>query len=212
MARPKRTSASADEGATSKRQSILAAARQIFLENGYGKASMDAVAARAAVSKATIYAHFSSKRVLFEAIIGQRCEAIFAPIGLPENITDGRQALLHLATHFLTQILAPEAISIHRVVVGESPHLPEVGEAFYAAGPAVAHQRVARLFGELGRLGYLALPEAQIPVITDLFLAMLKGDIHTRALLNLPPGHRTVQTMAEAAVDLVLARYRAGNN
>ena len=42
---------------------ILSAARTLFLNHGYGDTSMDAIARRAAVSKATLYSHFDGKDV-----------------------------------------------------------------------------------------------------------------------------------------------------
>ena len=190
-----------------KHQNILSAARQIFLECGYAKASMDAVAARAAVSKATIYAHFTNKRALFEAIVNQRCEAIFSNIPLPEDITDARQALSHLGLRFLSQILQPEALALYRVVLGESPRLPEVGEAFYSAGPAAGQRIVGQFLAEMTRLGCLSIPDAQILPVTDMFLSMLKGDLYTRALLGLKQSPRSIDSVVAAAVDLVLAAF-----
>lgn len=48
---------------------ILHAARQLFIEVGFGEATMEIVASRCAISKATLYAVFSSKRDLFEAVM-----------------------------------------------------------------------------------------------------------------------------------------------
>ena len=42
------------------------------MTDGYGAASMDAIAKAAGVSKATVYAHFSGKDQLFAAIIAER--------------------------------------------------------------------------------------------------------------------------------------------
>ena len=50
-----------------KRGAIVAAARQTFLENGYGQASMDRIAESAPVSVKTIYRHFKNKDELFSA-------------------------------------------------------------------------------------------------------------------------------------------------
>jgi AcrR family transcriptional regulator len=50
-----------------KRGAIVAAARQTFLENGYGQASMDRIAESATVSVKTIYRHFKNKDELFSA-------------------------------------------------------------------------------------------------------------------------------------------------
>src|SRR5512139_952555 len=50
-----------------KRRQILAGARLAFGELGYERASVDLVAARAGVGKATVYNHFRDKQALFAA-------------------------------------------------------------------------------------------------------------------------------------------------
>ena len=57
-----------------KRQAILHAARDLFLQKGYAGASMDEVAAVAGVSKVTIYKHFSDKHTLFVAVVTDAIE------------------------------------------------------------------------------------------------------------------------------------------
>jgi TetR/AcrR family transcriptional regulator of autoinduction and epiphytic fitness len=52
-----------------KRQTILDGATRVFIEKGYEVASMDAIAEVAGVSKRTIYNHFPSKELLFQAIV-----------------------------------------------------------------------------------------------------------------------------------------------
>lgn len=52
-----------------KRQTILEGATIVFIEKGYDVASMDAIAEVAGVSKRTIYNHFPSKELLFQAIV-----------------------------------------------------------------------------------------------------------------------------------------------
>src|SRR5215207_1645550 len=52
-----------------KRQSILSAGQQLFLEHGYRGTSMDQVAATASVSKQTVYKHFGEKRELLFTIV-----------------------------------------------------------------------------------------------------------------------------------------------
>ncbi len=54
-----------------KRAAILDAAIGEFLENGFQGSSMDAISARAEVSKRTVYNHFKNKEALFQAIVQQ---------------------------------------------------------------------------------------------------------------------------------------------
>jgi AcrR family transcriptional regulator len=55
--------------AADRREAILAAALDVFAHGGYHETSLDAVAARAGVSKALIYEHFDSKRDLHRALL-----------------------------------------------------------------------------------------------------------------------------------------------
>ncbi|MBL8584386.1 MAG: TetR family transcriptional regulator [Rhizobiaceae bacterium] len=57
-----------DEIAALKRTRILAAAADLFYDNGYENTTLDAVAERLGVSKPFIYAHFSSKAELLAEI------------------------------------------------------------------------------------------------------------------------------------------------
>jgi AcrR family transcriptional regulator len=61
---------------------LLAAARELFAEDGYAATSLDAVVAKAGVTKGALYHHFSGKRDLFAAVFADEqvrlAEAIVA--------------------------------------------------------------------------------------------------------------------------------------
>lgn len=193
-----------------KRDCVIAAARDVFLETGYGAASMDAVAARANVSKATIYAHFDGKRALFEQVIRDRCQRIFGDDMFPPGLDGAKDAatvLKALACAILDIIMAPEAIAIHRVVIAEAARLPEVGESFHAAGPGPALVRTTAILRELTRRGLLRVPDDKAPVVAELFLSMLKGHAHLRAVLGLSPEGAGRNDLVGVAIDLILSRF-----
>src|SRR6185503_13207697 len=54
------------------REEVLAAARCVFLERGYGGASLDAIADEAGFSKGVVYSQFDSKGDLFMALLERR--------------------------------------------------------------------------------------------------------------------------------------------
>ncbi len=190
-----------------KAEQIYAAAKQIFMESGYEAASMDAVAARAGVSKATIYVHFEGKQALFEAIIRRHTETLFSHIQLPEKIVDLRQALTVLANSFVEMILKPDALSMYRVVAAEAARQPEIGEAFYAAGPAYARQKVGEYFHTLVRRGLMRLDEGEAPMLANLFLSMLAGDCHASAMFGRDQDKSCLAHQIKTAVDLLASRY-----
>jgi TetR/AcrR family transcriptional repressor of mexJK operon len=177
------------------------------MELGYGAASMDAVAARAGVSKATIYVHYASKRALFEAIIRRRAESVTGRFSVPQGILDLRQSLLGLAHNFIDMLLTPEALAMYRVVLAEATQQPEIGAAFYQAGPAYARRKVGEFFQQLAGRGLLAMEPQQAPIAGDLFLAMLANDSHMRALFGVDADAAAEQLRIEAAIDMFMARY-----
>jgi AcrR family transcriptional regulator len=63
--------------AAQRREVILAAAETTFAESGYHGASLDEVAHAAGVSKALIYEHFESKRVLHASLLEAHAAEIF---------------------------------------------------------------------------------------------------------------------------------------
>src|SRR6202166_4333171 len=64
----------ADEDGAKRRQ-IIEGARRVFLAQGFDAASMVEIARAAGVSKGTLYVYFENKERLFDAIVGQECQA-----------------------------------------------------------------------------------------------------------------------------------------
>ena len=121
------------EGSTEKRTAILAAARDLFVRQGVDRVSMDAIAARAEVSKRTVYDYFGDKRRLFLAILSAASESMLAT---------GRRALdEHLPgnAQITTVPQLEKALTALAIDLGTSI----VGSADYAAAFAlVAQQRL----------------------------------------------------------------------
>ncbi|MDB5367185.1 MAG: transcriptional regulator [Rhodospirillales bacterium] len=161
---------------------VLAAARHIFLEEGYGSASMDAIAREASVSKATLYAYYPSKEALFAACVSEECgkhRIVYEAIEAEHLPID--QALIRVGLQFMRFLLRPEVLAVHRVVVGESGRFPELGRAFYESGPCLIEARTAEFLQHVSERGELEIPNPQ--VAAELFLAMIKGHVHLRGTL-----------------------------
>lgn len=196
------------EPSTDKRSAIVEAAARVFLDQGYGAASMDAIAAEAGVSKQTVYSHFGAKDALFEAIIEDKCDQLMAPVTLPAVPGQGpADALAELARRFLGVVLAPPNMSLFRVIVAESGRFPEVAEAFYRAGPAVAVGELAEHLAALDQAGSLAVPDPAASA--KLFFAMLRGDLYIRRLLDLAaePSAGKIEALVAQAVAAFMAAH-----
>jgi len=192
-----------------KRAAILDAATRVFLEYGYGAASMGTIAVAAGVSKQTVYSHFGSKDALFGAIVRERCDRLLQPIRIADDHGKNPTAVLTgIASRFVTLIMNPESRALFRAVVAESARFPELAEAFYRSGPALAVDNLAAYLGEVDARG--ALKVAKPVLSARLFFGMLRGDLHLRLLLGIgpEPSAREIDAMVDHAVETFLAAHR----
>lgn len=187
-----------------KRRAILNGAKSAFLRNGFGGTSMDAVAAKAGVSKMTVYRHFGSKEDLFAGVITELCERIVED-NLEEMLNQNpKQALRAFARRMIDIVFAPETIELHRIVVSESRRFPKLGHFFYISGPERCN---AVLEAYLRR----NLDDPQFKVhnprrAAEMFLEHLRGYAHLRTLLRVEktPSRRELDERIEGAVRHIL--------
>lgn len=133
-----------DDIDTAKRQQILDGARRCFLAQGFDGASMNDIVKVAGVSKGTVYAYFSSKEKLFEALISQdrRLQAEQAVV-IEDDGRPIEQVLHDLALRMATMFRTPETVAYVRLVIAAAERFPEIGQAFYEAGPNYGHKIIA---------------------------------------------------------------------
>lgn len=110
---------------------LISVGRQIFFREGYGAATMDAVAAGALCSKGTLYARFPSKAELFRAIVQDQMAAwengVQAhPLGLSNDLETTLQRYCEL---WLRAGLSDDYVNLSRLIFAESARFPELGEA-----------------------------------------------------------------------------------
>lgn len=193
---------------SAKRTAILDAAQACFLEHGFSNTSMDAVAATASVSKATIYAHFQSKDDLFGAIIQRRCDDQAQGLGAlsVDDSLDARTTLTVLARKLMSMLVQPQVLGIYRVVLAEMPRNPDLARIYFDAGPLRGKERLVDIFDALVRRGLLDVADTW--QVMDQFVGMLRSEVYNRALLGLPPSERTsMDSTIAGAVDVILRAY-----
>lgn len=127
------------------RRLILEAATRIFLAQGFGATSMEAVAQAAGVSKKTIYRFVDTKEHLLEAVIDARSEALRSPIGhdAGPDPAAAKQALRQFLQELTRLVLSEETVALNRLIYAESLRFPGMAHAFYQAGPVRNAQALA---------------------------------------------------------------------
>lgn len=119
----KSTSKTIRAGQAHKRSAILAAARDLFVLDGVERTSMDAVAARASVSKRTVYDYYGDKRGLLLGVV------VAAGESLVETL---RQAI---ADHLADDAPIADQAALERALVGFAVQIGEtmLGSADYGS-------------------------------------------------------------------------------
>jgi AcrR family transcriptional regulator len=116
---------------------ILEVATPLFLSHGYGATSIEAVARRAGISKRTFYHRFPDKPALFSAVIHRVIGRLRPPAGVPLlEGADLRAILERLAALILNAAVSPQAVALHRLVIGESGRFPKLAAVVNREGAA----------------------------------------------------------------------------
>lgn len=165
-----------------RRQAILDAAYDLFLEKGYDATTLSDIVGRSGGSLATLYDLFESKPGLLKAMVQEQCAAVSS--GMDRAFCAEQpveKTLREIAEHLLDQILQPRAVALFRVVVAQCATQPELGKLLYEAGPAVGKAKVAQYLQMQTEAGRIVVrdPEAA----AQMFFQMVIGHHHHLLLM-----------------------------
>jgi AcrR family transcriptional regulator len=131
------------------REHILYTAKDVFLELGFERTSMDVVAARAATSKRSLYAHFESKDKLFLAVVDLVSALYLGRLKTPDAYAeDTAEAAILFCGRFLQLLLWAPARGACRLFIAEADRIPEASARYYDAVFGTAHERLAAFLTE----------------------------------------------------------------
>jgi len=185
---------------------ILEAAQRHFNEHGLERASVDAIAADAGVSKTTVYNNFGSKERLFQAVVRDRTETVVAGVPGAGALDPDRpeKALLEIGARFLALARGNDALGALRAVYGVAGTQPDVCRAFYRDGPERVNGELAAYLRQADAAGTL---NVRNPLqAADLFLSMFLGSGHIRGMLKLEmPDARENRALLREAVRVFMA-------
>ncbi|HKB95434.1 MAG TPA: TetR/AcrR family transcriptional regulator [Rhizomicrobium sp.] len=109
---------------------ILDAALACFAQKGFAATRLDDIAARAGITKGTIYLYFDSKQALFEALtrqsIGQQLDAVKAQLAaFTGSSADLLRLVLTTMGHFA---MTSDRVVLPRLVLAEAANFPQLAE------------------------------------------------------------------------------------
>jgi AcrR family transcriptional regulator len=114
-------------------QELLSAALDLFVERGYATTRLEDVAAKAGVSKGTLYLYFTNKEDLFKAVVR---EHLLPALGLAEQAIDqykgSSSALLReILVGWWERIGNTKLSGITKLIVAEAGNFPEVAKFYH---------------------------------------------------------------------------------
>ncbi len=187
-----------------KKNAIIEAAAQLFLDKGYGNVSMDEIAAQAGVSKRTVYNHFPSKEILFSEIVRFTWSMYDLPIMHYHEGSDIRQDLINFSHKFLVMLRSERFTKLLRLVMGESGRFPELTALYSESG-------IRSLVKTL--TDYLAStrkPIEDVPLAAMHYLGMVKEALFWPVMLGIvaQPTVQRDDEVIEKSTDMFLKLYQ----
>jgi AcrR family transcriptional regulator len=113
-------------------QEILDAALAVFAEKGFAAARMDDIAARAGVTKGTIYLYFESKDAVFRSLVQESIGATIQSVTAAAERFEGSSAdLLRMVLRGIgTFVRVDDRVVLPKVMIAEAGNFPGLAE-FY---------------------------------------------------------------------------------
>ena len=181
----------------------------MFLAEGYGATSIEAVAQRARISKRTFYHRFPDKAALFAAVVRRIIEQLRPPASTPLfEGANSAEMLRRLSRLILRAALMPMALALNRLMVAEAQRFPELAAIVAReGGRAELIRQIAIMLEREARAGALTIDRAEFAA--EQFVQLVVSLPQRRALgLGEPMTEAELDTWADDCVTLFLTGCR----
>ncbi|MGX5696344.1 TetR/AcrR family transcriptional regulator [Agromyces soli] len=189
---------------------LLAVARATFLQHGYAATTMSEVAARARVSKSSLYREHPSKSALYAAVVSDWAasgrDAMRPALDRLMQSPDLEAGLVELGDAILRGVLAPPVVAMRRLVINEATSQPAVAATYLEESWQRNIAALAECFEAMRLAGRLNADDPG--AAAEEFTWLLVGAPLNAALLGVDV--RPAADASSRAVALFLARYGTG--
>jgi len=127
-------------------QELLDSALQLFVEKGFAATRSAEVAARAGVSKGTLYLYFPSKEELFKAVVRTNLSALIAEgQGIADSFAGSSSELLRLLMmRWWQRVASTPAGGITKIIIGEVRNFPDLAQFYVDEVVVPAHRLLSQ--------------------------------------------------------------------
>jgi AcrR family transcriptional regulator len=189
-----------------RREAILQAAFDVFVEKGFEAATTLEIVRRAKISKRTLYEIFDSKQAILTALIRSGSLRMETPPDLapPDSRAEFLATLESFGRTFLTEFLHPDRMAMYRLAIaGCGRGEGAVARELTATGQVPVTLSLIRYFDQAASRGLFA--RDQMATLIHVFISVLIGFSPLQLLLgNEPPMNAaTIDARAALAVDIL---------
>lgn len=179
-----------------RRDRILEIATEVFLDHGYAATTMSMISQQVGGSKATLYAYFPNKDVLCEAIFQRLCDRVLDALSETGSALDLEGRLRRVGMGFMQALVSDDGVKTFQLAVEGSRVNGDLARRFETIALAVTH-KLADLIEQADAKGEISAPD---PIeAANVFISLMRGDLHLRRLLNLHPEPSFEQRRIEVA-------------
>ena len=185
-------------------EAIYRGALTIFLEAGYGAASMDVITAEAQVSKGTLYARYTSKEALFRTVLEREREVLSARAGAQDHLLPDELGprLRQHARVLVASMRSAEFQRMHKLIVSAELSFPEVARLWHEIGTARYVRFLAQDMAKCSRLPEHA--NVDWTFLANLFLHAVGGWQQTERLMRAVNDQEVID-FADAVIATILS-------
>lgn len=198
-------------GQCAKRLSITEAAEEMFAREGFAATSIDMIAARACVSRQTVYNHYGDKEQLFVAVVRDLTERSNAGLyqliaTFPDRPADLEAELTDFALRLIRNCLCNrDGKALRRLIEAEGERYPELFAAWREEGPGKAWALIGARLAGLDHAGQLEIDEPERAARQ--FMALIYADIQAITLFGSAPTEAQMREAAQNGVRTFLAAF-----
>ncbi|MGV8987231.1 MAG: TetR/AcrR family transcriptional regulator [Cypionkella sp.] len=186
-----------------RRKRILEAARSEFFVAGYTATTMEQIARSCGMSKRSVYQVFSGKSEVFAALL----QSMPRPDGpeLPEHSDEAgvRAWIRATLVAFARYVLAPDQLSLARLIISEAGGAPEIAQIFYESHFAPEHCSLSRQMTQLQARGVLSSHDPEM--LSEVLVSAALGACHLRMLVSGAQPGEEVEARTNERIDLILS-------
>ncbi|MEJ7687178.1 MAG: TetR/AcrR family transcriptional regulator [Variovorax sp.] len=157
---------------------LLEAALDLFVDKGFAATRAEEVAARAGVSKGTLFLYFPSKEELFKAVIVENLSGRFTEWNTEFEAFEGSTAdmLRHCMSIWWERVGSTKASGLTKLMMSEGRNFPELAEFYRQEVVRPGHallRRILRRGIDSGEFGPIDVDHAIYAVVAPMIFLML---------------------------------------